>query len=365
MVVDPKIIRDESQLELQQLLSPKYRLASHILFWLCYLLFFTILYNSVREQYLKAFEEVITTLPLIMATTYAVLYWLIPNYLYTKKYAQFIVLFLLIGFMMGFLNRMLLHIHYVPVYYPDYDYEKYPLTHIGKALNSMVRLSTVVFAAALIKVVKRNYQNEKLAESLQKQRMDAELNFLKSQVHPHFLFNTLNNLYSLTLQNSPKSSEVVLKLSNLLDYMLYECNVPQLPLSKEIKQIHNVIGLEQLRYGNRLEVNFSASGDYHDKQIPPLMLLPFIENAFKHGISKNLENTFISIDLNVKGNQLTFRVENSKTNDDPHADASYTRGIGLKNVRRRLDLIYENRYDLQVFDEEDTFMIVLKLELDT
>ncbi|MEN0006338.1 MAG: hypothetical protein AAF798_19455, partial [Bacteroidota bacterium] len=147
--------------------------------------------------------------------------------------------------------------------------------------------------------------------------------------------------------------------------MLYECNVPRIPLSKEIKQVHNVIGLEQLRYGNRLEVNFSASGDYHTKQVPPLVLLPFIENAFKHGISKNLENTFISIDLQVKDNRLTFRVENSKTDDDPYADAGYTKGIGLKNVRRRLDLIYANRYDLQVFDEEDTFMIVLKIELDT
>ncbi|MEN0004127.1 MAG: histidine kinase, partial [Bacteroidota bacterium] len=265
MVVDPKILREESPTELQHLLSPKYRLASHVLFWIAYVVFYTSLYNSFNDQYFRALEEVMTTLPLTMLATYIVLYWLIPKYLYTKQYAKFVLFFLAIGMVVGYLNRLSLHINYVPVYHPNYDYDKYPLTHLGKAVSQMVRLSPVIFAASLIKLVKRNYRNEKLAEALQKQRMDAELNFLKAQVHPHFLFNTLNNLYSLTLQNSPRSSEVVLKLSNLLDYMLYECNVPRIPLSKEIKQVHNVIGLEQLRYGNRLEVNFSASGDYHTK----------------------------------------------------------------------------------------------------
>lgn len=365
MVVDPKILRKETQSELQQLLSPRYRLASHFLFWLAYLLFYTILYNSFNDEYVKTLEEVASTLPVKMAMTYLVLYWLIPQYLYTKQYALFITLFLVIGLGMGYLDRILLHIHYVPTYFPDYDYDRFPLTHVGKAVKSLLRISTVVFAAAIIKLVKRNYRNEKLTEALTKERLDAELNFLKAQVHPHFLFNTLNNLYSLTLQNSPKSSEVVLKLSNLLDYMLYECNVTMISMQKEIQQIHNIISLEKLRYGDRLEVSFSVSGDHSNQQIPPLLLLPFIENAFKHGISNDLENTFISIQLNVKDSHLIFKVENSRSADSGLASAaSIAKGIGLRNVRRRLDLIYENRYDLQVFEEDDTFMIVLKVDLD-
>ena len=194
----------------------------------------------------------------------------------------------------------------------------------------MISIYTVAVAAAAIKFLKRNYHHEQLANAFKEEKLDAELKFLKAQIHPHFLFNTLNNLYSLTLQSSSKSSEVVLKLSNLLDYMLYECNVKEVPLNKEINQIQNFIDLEKLRYGERLEVSFTAKGDFHNKRIPPLLLIPFIENAFKHGVSQEIENTFVSIDLTAKQNQLIFKVENSKTNEHTTNDKTYTKGIGLK-----------------------------------
>jgi len=208
-------------------------------------------------------------------------------------------------------------------------------------------------------------QNEKITEQLNKEKLDAELKFLKSQIHPHFLFNTLNNLYALTLRNSPKSSEVVLKLSNLLDYMLYECNVPLIPLRKEIKQIKNIIELERMRYSDRLMVSFTASGDVSNKMLPPLLMLPFIENAFKHGVSKEIEESFISIDLNVKDDHLVLRVENSKSDDlDSRQESDYAKGIGLWNVRRRLELIFGTNYNLQVFNEEEVFMIVLQVPIE-
>lgn len=349
--------------ELRHIFSPRFRWLPHLVFWIGYLAFYTILYGSFNDEYLKAFIEMGATLPVKMAATYFMLYWLIPKFIFSKQYLVFAFLFVPTALLFGYLDRLALHFIYMPLFFPDYDYGDYPLSHIGKAIKHMIGVYTVVFAAVAIKLIKRNYQNEQLAQALNKEKMDAELKFLKAQIHPHFLFNTLNNLYALTLRNETSASEVVLKLSNLLDYMLYECNVPEVPLNKEIKQINNFIGLEKLRYGERLEVSFTSTGNTGNKKIAPLLILPFVENAFKHGVSQELESTFVSIDLSVKGDHLSLKVENSKASDNEVSKASYTKGIGLRNVQRRLDLLYPDRYDLQVFNEEDSFLVVLKLQL--
>jgi two-component system, LytTR family, sensor kinase len=350
---------DSNRISLNTFLEPKKRVFAHLIFWVAYLILFSLLYGSFYEGYGRGFVEVINTLPVKIIATYVTLYWLIPRFLDRKNYLVFGLIFAVSGIAFGYLERWLLHLWFVPNYFPDYNYEAFPLYHIGKAAKNMVNVYSVVFAATAIKLLKRNYQNEKIAEELQKQKLDAELNFLKSQIHPHFLFNTLNNLYALTLTNSPKSAEVVLKLSNLLDYMLYECNADQVLISKEIRQIENYISLERLRYDERLQISLNVAGDLAGISIPPLIILPFVENAFKHGITRQIEDTFISIDLSVKNGRLNLRVENAKSFDYAGID----RGIGLKNVKRRLDLLYGNRAKLQLFDEEETFMIVLKIEL--
>lgn len=352
------------QTKLETILSPKYRIWSHVLFWLVYILFFTLMDYSFYDDYWKAFLKVVTTMPVKMMATYLTLYVFIPRLLDNRRYLSFITLFFLTAVLFGYVARAMLHMYWVPTYIPEYDYSEFPLTHLGKTAGNMISVNIVVFAATAIKLLKRNYHNEKITERLNKEKLDAELKFLKSQIHPHFLFNTLNNLYALTLQNSPKSSEVVLKLSNLLDYMLYECNVPLISLRKEISQIKNIIELEKLRYSNRLVVSFTASGSISNKRLPPLVMLPFIENAFKHGVSREIENSFISIDLNVKNDHLILRVENSKSDDDQPNESDYTKGIGLHNVQRRLDLIFGAKYSLQVFNEEEVFMIVLQIPVD-
>lgn len=353
------------KLDFERLLFPRNRILGHVLFWVLYLAYFTLSYASFRDNYLQSFTEVFCTLPTKMGATYLTLYWLIPRFLDQKKYWAFTIWFLLVAVAIGYLDRWIIHLYYVPKYLPNYDYATYPMLHFGKALQRTTNVYTIVFAAAAIKLIKRNYQNEKIAQELSREKLDAELKFLKAQIHPHFLFNTLNTLYSLTLQNSPRSAEVVLKLSNLLDYMLYDCNVPRISLRKEVNQVKNLIELERLRYSDRLEVDFTLTGDVKNQQVPPLLMLPFIENAFKHGVSKKTEDAFIHIDLRVKEDTLILRVENSSSPDDNGSqEKEYTKGIGLRNVRRRLDLIYgPEKYDLQVFNEEDTFMIVLRIPL--
>lgn len=351
---------------LNKLTAPRNRIWTHVLFWLAFLLFFSLLYGNIRNDYLSSVIRTLVNLPTTMLATYFTLYFMIPKLLDRRWYTGFTFLFFAAAVAFGYLDRLLVHWLWVPTYMPSYDYKLYPLINLSKAIQHATNLYTIVFVAAVIKLVKRNYENERLAQDMKQEKLDAELKFLKAQIHPHFLFNTLNSLYALTLQNSPQSSEVVIRLSNLLDYMLYECNVPLIALRKEILQIQNMIELEKLRYGERLDITLTQNGNASNAYLPPLLMLPFVENAFKHGASNELEDPFINIDIQIKNDKLTLRVENSKSPDDPDvkSDQEYTKGIGLKNVRRRLDLLYGENYDLQVFSEEDTFMIVLRIPLE-
>jgi LytS/YehU family sensor histidine kinase len=237
---------------------------------------------------------------------------------------------------------------------------------IFRHLKTFTNTYTLAVMVIAIKLLKKWYYDQQEAKSLEKEKLEAELKFLKAQVHPHFLFNTLNNLYSLTLKKSDNAPEVVLKLSELMSYMLYDTAARQVSLSKEINYINHYIDLEKIRYAERLDVSFNTSGDISAKMIAPMLLLPFIENSFKHGVSGELETVWVSLDLHVEEDKLIFKVENSKSPEEENIKiSSYRSGIGLKNVRRRLDLIYANNYDLKIFDEKDTFLVVLKLKLAT
>jgi LytS/YehU family sensor histidine kinase len=196
---------------------------------------------------------------------------------------------------------------------------------------------------------------------LEKEKLSAELKLLKSQINPHFLFNTLNNLYVLTLNHSKSAPLMVHKLSELMSYMLYDSNQAEVSLDKEIQYIKNYIDLEKIRYGDRLDVTLNIYGTTEGIMVAPLLILPFVENSFKHGARNQLHNGWIHIDIELQDNTLTLKVENSKPDfQDDHGKAS---GLGLTNVRRRLAHLYPNRHWLQLFDEQYTHMAVLKLSL--
>lgn len=193
----------------------------------------------------------------------------------------------------------------------------------------------------------------------------AELSLLKAQIHPHFLFNTLNNLYALTLNKSDNSPGVVIGLSQILRYILYECNTATVPLDKELQMIERYISLEKIRYGSHLEVNMSLSGNLENHNIVPLLLLPLVENSFKHGISKLAEDGWINILASIKDNGFTFKISNNKLSSadimDPPSDYG---NIGLFNIRKRLAILYPGKHDLKIIDEEDVFVVVMKITLD-
>ncbi|NND07897.1 MAG: histidine kinase [Saprospiraceae bacterium] len=205
------------------------------------------------------------------------------------------------------------------------------------------------------------HQSEKM--ELQTQTMQSELKFLRSQINPHFLFNTLNNLYALTLKKSDDAPEIVLKLSEMMRYMLYECNEKQVLLSKEVAYMKNYLDLERLRQHETIDLTFNLKGDISEQKIAPLLLIPFIENSFKHGPSSQINHGWVKIDLEVEGNRLLFSVENSKGPSQPRMIHRKSGGIGLVNVRRRLNLLYDDKYKLDISNQPNSYQISLVLNL--
>ncbi|WP_158275284.1 sensor histidine kinase [Pedobacter sp. HMWF019] len=200
------------------------------------------------------------------------------------------------------------------------------------------------------------YQRKQIA-------LQTELNFIKGQIHPHFLFNTLNNLYALTLRKSAQSSEIVLELSQILRYMLYECNAANVKLSRDIEILRSYLKLEKIRYQNGIEMNINITGDTQQNDIAPLLMLTLVENAFKHGTSETINHPWITIDIQINANRLTFRVANSKSpNQSDHAESHFKK-IGLQNIQKRLDIHYKKAHKFTIRDQQDTYIAILELTL--
>jgi LytS/YehU family sensor histidine kinase len=213
----------------------------------------------------------------------------------------------------------------------------------------------------MLRFAKDWFEFEARKKTIENEKLTAELNFLKEQINPHFLFNTLNNLYYLAYSQSPKTPEVVAKLSQMMRYMIYDTNHPKVLLSKEIEYMQNYISLERLRLNNQIPIDFNIEGKYEDVWITPLVLITFLENAFKHGVSSTNPKAWVKVNIRVEGSNCMYAVENSKhPTPGDHAGKS---GIGLLNVQRRLELSYPGQYTLDVKDLPDRYAIQLTLKL--
>jgi sensor histidine kinase YesM len=240
--------------------------------------------------------------------------------------------------------------------------ERHPPFYVqfGVAMLAGLRGSiTVGGIAAAIKLIKCFYEKQQAALEMEKEKVNAELQMLKAQLHPHFLFNTLNNVYSITQGVSPRAADMIMGLSQILRYILYDCNKPLVPLDKELEMISRYIELESIRYDRRLDISLQLPRTTTNLLISPLLLLPFVENAFKHGTSQMRENPWISLMIETTENQLLMKLINGKPSDS----LKTTPGIGIANVRKRLDVLYKGGHELRINDEDDIYVVNLKLNL--
>jgi len=224
------------------------------------------------------------------------------------------------------------------------------------------QIFSVAFVFMCLKVLKDQLEIQKRSLTLEKEKAETELKLLKTQLNPHFLFNTLNNIYSLSFTSSPVTSESIARLADILDHILYRCDTPYVPLASEIALIKNYIELEKLRYDKRLTVNFDMKIE-HEIAIAPLILLSLIENAFKHGAADDTGAPKIDIDLEVNAQHFIFTISNTIATQKGDIQNSSANGIGLNNLRKQLDLIYGDDYKLTVCGSNNFFEVSLSIKL--
>ncbi len=256
----------------------------------------------------------------------------------------------------GLLNRVLKGWFLVPVYFPDATFSFWSYRMSYDIFDCVLASCTALSARMYF----RQQALQRREVQLRAEKSEAELRALKSQIQPHFLFNTINNLYALARMKSPKTAPVALKLAHLLRYVLYESAKPEMPLEKEIQNLQDYVALEKIRFDEeRLTVKMETDLDDPNCPITPLLLLPLVENAFKHGVSEQRGEAWVKIYISLKNNVLEATIENSATPGHPENP----QGIGLQNTRRQLELLYPKRHELKISNDENTFSVFLKIML--
>jgi two-component system, LytTR family, sensor kinase len=328
----------------------------HCLFWLLYFLYVAMVFFSLYEIHeLNFYFQLLSFFVINIPMVYFNFYVLIPRFLSTRKYFLYGLFLLVTLLVCGTLSAVIKEI------YAHFGFKIFTIVAQSAFITltgSILEEFNMIMLTTAIKLAKDWIQNQQLLKEREKQCLEAELNFLKSQIQPHFFFNTLNNLYSLTLKKSDFAPEVVLKLSDLMSYMLYESNAHYVFLTKEIAYLQSYLELEKLRVGHRLDLEFDTHGSTEGIKIPPMILILFIENAFKHGVKNNLNHIKMEISLKIDQGFLFFQVKNPVVEQ---YGSQGNVGIGLGNVKRRLDLLFGNNYALDLTNKERQYTASLKI----
>ena len=299
-------------------------------------------------------------LPVKLALVYFVFYYIIPLYLERSKLGKLIGLSLAAIIIATVLSRMQVKWVFFPLFIPG---QSINLFNPQGVLLTVFDLFITLAAAVTIKMIRVHYKSLEFEQELIREKLESELSFLRAQTNPHFLFNTLNNLYVLARKKSDKTPDAIMMLSKIMRFMLYECRAPRIAVADEAKVIRDYIELEKMRYNQRLTVHYDETIDNPGTSIAPLLLLPFVENSFKHGAGSTTGNVEIVVSIRLEDQQLSFLVENTMDLDENSGSNGHSSGIGLKNVQRQLDLIYPQQHQLSTGRENGVYKAKLEIDL--
>ncbi|MEJ5960812.1 sensor histidine kinase [Pedobacter immunditicola] len=329
----------------------------HSLYWLLITGFF--IYEKkylIQKASMPYFVACVTVrIALLIVIAYLNLQYYLPQYLLRKRYLAYFTAVILS--VMGYLTVQSLFDYYL------YGYVVGPMRNSDLMESLSFNFFSTLWYLALMLALKLSldwYEQQLTIQRITVEKLNAEVNFLRAQVNPHFLFNILNNLYALTLKKSELAPDVVLKLSDMMEYMLYDSTDEKVLLEKEVTYLHNYIELERLRFNGEAAIKLNIKTGLNGHEIAPFLLLPLIENAFKHGLSKQPGHSWLNVDIGLERSTLTVIIENTK----PSAVIGmYKGGIGLSNLRKRLQLLYPDRHHLELEDRKNTFLAKLVIEL--
>jgi sensor histidine kinase YesM len=346
------------------------RVSLHILFWTLYLAqdtVFAYLAEAITLRHFSTSARIIIALKVCVAyllpkiiLTYFLLYAMLHRIIKQKGNMALNIFYIVFffGIMMFFYSAISVYFVYPEIYKDTSAHAKF--FNGVNFLFSFMDLGFVSGSAIAIKLIFIQLAAKEHEKLLIKDKLETEIKFLKNQTNPHFLFNTLNNIYALARKKSDSTADVVMKLSKILRFMLYETGKRHITIAEEVKLIEDYIDLERLRYNERLNITFKKIISKESQIISPLLLLPFVENAFKHGASETRFTSFIHIELRVYDEQLHFTIENNKDEDKMKEDP--IESIGLMNIRRQLELLYGD-YEMKVENQKNIFRVILHVNL--
>lgn len=328
----------------------------HFFIWL-FILFLLILIGARSGNFTESVVVFLYFGLINIAVFYINFLYILPKYLNTRQYVGCTFSILILLLISSFVKYALASV-YSDVVLTGGENRHEQLAFWEYFLAAFFTGLFFVILSTGIKFAVDWFVNEKIRKNLENEKLSAELSFLKSQINPHFLFNSLNNIYSLAYQHSEKTPEAILKLSEIMRYMLQESNDPRVELSKEIRYLENYIELQKLRFKGHTYIQMTVEGAGYHQSVAPLILIAFVENAFKHGVATDPSHP-ITIDFYIGAGFLNFNVRNRKSiqNKDD------TSGIGLNNVKRRLELLYPGNYELEIVEDKNTYNCKLKLIL--
>ncbi|MVM29093.1 hypothetical protein GO755_03545 [Spirosoma sp. HMF4905] len=330
------------------------------IFWLGYFLFEWLNTGAYQDNFQQSLCFITLNLPLLIVAGYWHLLVTVRHFLLSGRMPGF-WLSLIGGLLVfGLLRRAVNYTWFYPVYYPNGLLKSY--WYWPKILAESMQLHLVVALFVTVNLVRHALHQQQLSETYRREKLSAEYRLLQSQVQPHFLFNTLNNLISVSLHQPAQMPHLLQRLAGLLSYQLHESHRSTVSITKELAYLTDYISLEQIRYGNRLDVqtNFSELTNLTNLLIPPMLLLPFVENAFKHGAAQTEDACWIQLHLFQSGDRLVYSVENSVPDGIIYPS---TTGLGLTNLKKRLDILFPGNYELVTLPEDGQFLAVLKFNV--
>jgi hypothetical protein len=343
----------------------RYRFVRHFSFWLFWWVFQGFMYGSHYieiggpKALIISFGDALIFLLQHMFLSYGLMYYAVPQIMKDRYLGGLVItgcLIIIAAFLSPLLTRTLIKLFRDFIESPGKDATIFYL-FMGGLRGSL----TVAGFAVSIKLLKYWYVNKIEKQRLQKENAEARLQALQGQLQPHFMFNTLNSIYSLSLKQSSQTSDAILRLSQLMRYMLVECNNLTIPLSREISMLTDYIELEKTRLGDRLEMSVNIEGDIEGQNIPPLLLLPYLENSFKYGAHESVAQAWVSFDLLVHDHEMRFKLINGKPMNGTAKPESFH--VGLENTSKRLNLLYPDAHELHLIEDEDSFIVSLNIQL--
>jgi len=342
------------------MIKKKINYKHHLLFWIVFIMTFVILEWGYGHSFEKTLYQELIILPARMAVVYINWFILIPKFIKNNVFAIYFLQVMLLLLIFALIYRTYSLFYFIPLLFP----ERLPFNPVFLSFIRIFQISFMLLLALVFTSGWRLFlfwkERQEQTEALKSEKIETELKYLKSQINPHFLFNTLNNIYGLSLENSNKVPRLILKLSDFLSFSLYETNEKCVPLEKEIQLIKDFIELQISRFDDRVEAKVELPKITGNIFVPPMIFIPFVENAFKHSLKNETKIAKININLTINNDVIFFKVGNTKSSfKKPSLEKG---GIGLANIKRRLDLLYGEKHKLEIKDDLHVFSVNLYIK---